>query len=117
MICPACHAAGPFEDGFCAHCGLEQERSRLPVKREASTLPAVWREAAPVVVRGLALVAAGVAAEWLLRTGTRKAVTAPFSARRRAGKAKAVAPREPQLLEEIVAVSRTVITRRIVPRR
>ena len=117
MICPACHAAGPFEDGFCTRCGLEQEISRLPVKRETSTLPAVWREAAPVVVRGLALVAAGVVAEWLLRTGTRKAVTAPFSARRRTGKAKAVAHREPQLLEEIVAVSRTVITRRIVPRR
>jgi len=114
MICPACHAAGPFEDGFCTHCGLEQEASRMPVKREASTLPAVWREAAPVVVRGLALVAAGVAAEWLLRTGTRKAVAAPFSARKRP---KAVSRREPQLLEEIVAVSRTVITRRIVPRR
>jgi hypothetical protein len=117
MICPACHANGPLEDGFCTHCGLEQASSRMPMKREASALPAVWREAAPIVVRGLALVAAGVAAEWLLRTGTRKAVTAPFSARRREGKAKAVAHREPQLLEVIVAVSRTVITRRVVRRR
>ena len=114
MICPACRAEGPLDDGFCNHCGLEQAASRMPVKRQAPALPAVWREAAPVLVRSLALVAAGVAAEWLLRTGTRKAVTAPFSAHKRP---KAVSHREPQLLEEIVAVSRTVITRRIVPHR
>jgi len=117
MICPACRSQGPFDDGFCNSCGLEQPASRLPVRREASAPPTVWRAAAPVVARGLALIAVGVAAEWLLRTGARKAVTAPLTARKRRAKPTAVAARETQIVEEIMAVSRTIIRRRVIARR
>jgi len=81
--------------------------TRLPVKIERAQPPApLWQQAAPVVVRGAALVAAGVIGEWLLRSATRKAVS-PFSGK------KAVARREPS----VVAVQETVVYRRTVIRR
>jgi hypothetical protein len=115
MKCPACSSSGPFEDGFCTRCGLEQPAARLPVRHESRPLPAIWREAAPVVVRGLALVAAGVAAEWLLRNGARRAATRPLPAPRLPNKTPA--KRETQLVEEVVAFSQTVVRRRVVVRR
>jgi hypothetical protein len=62
---------------------------RLPVKREVAQPPAVWQQAAPVVIRGAALVAAGVIAEWMLRSAAKKAASTPF--RGKAAKTKAVA--------------------------
>ena len=115
MKCPSCGSHGPFEDGFCNVCGLEQPGSRLPVKSEARPLPAVWQQAAPVLARGAALVAAGVVAEWLLRSGTKRALTLPFS-RRKTARNRAVA-RKDRRRAEIVAISETVVTRRVFFRR
>ena len=113
MKCTACNDSEEFEDGFCSACGVEQPSTNLPVKRQPAALPAIWREAAPVVVRGAALVAAGIAAEFLLRSMARGAI--PASAR---GKRAAVqAPAATALFEEVVTVSQTVVTRRLTVRR
>ena len=114
MKCPSCGSHGPFEDGFCNVCGLEQPASRLPVKADSRPLPALWQQAAPVLARGAALVAAGIAAEWLLRSGTKRALTLPFSGKKPA-KGRALARKD--TLSEIVAISETVVTRKIVYRR
>ncbi|HVP06069.1 MAG TPA: hypothetical protein VMT90_10375 [Dehalococcoidia bacterium] len=81
---------------------------RLPVKQEPARHPApLWQQAAPVVVRGAALVAAGVIGEWLLRSAARKATGIPFSGR----KSRAVAAREPviEAFQETIVVRRTVV--------
>jgi hypothetical protein len=113
MICSACNDNAEFDDGFCSACGVEQPSSSLPVKRQPSSLPAIWREAAPVVVRSAALVAAGIAAEFLLRSMARGAM--PATSRKRS-----VAPPVPATtthLEEVVTISHSVITRRLFIRR
>jgi len=115
MKCPSCGSHGPFEDGFCNVCGLEQPATRLPVKTDARPLPALWQQAAPVLARGAALVAAGIAAEWLLRSGTKRALSLPFSGKKQA-KNRALA-RKAGALGEIVAISETIVTRRVVFRR
>lgn len=82
---------------------------RLPVKREPVQPPVpVWQQAAPVVARGVALVAAGVIGEWLLRSATKKAVAMPFK------KTRAVAPRQPivEAFEETIIVRRRTIRQR-----
>ena len=85
--------------------------TRLPVKREPSPPPApIWQQAAPVVVRGAALVAAGVVGEWLLRSAARKAIALPFSGK----KSRAVA-RNGDL--PVVALEETVIVRRRIIRK
>lgn len=86
---------------------------RLPVKREPVPPPApLWQQAAPVVIRGAALVAAGVIGEWLLRSATKKAASIPFSARR----SRAVVKAEEAARPAIVAFSETVIVRRTIVR-
>lgn len=115
MKCPSCGSRGPFDDGFCNVCGLEQPASRLPVISEPHPLPAIWQQAAPVLARGAALVVAGIAAEWLLRSGTKRALTLPFSGKKAAkGRAMARRDRGPG---EIVAISETIVTRRVFFRR
>ena len=87
--------------------------TRLPVKREATPVPApLWQQAAPVVARATALVAAGVIGEWLLRSATKKAVSMPFQARKNR-KEKALAKQESR---PVVAYSETVVVRRTVIR-
>lgn len=113
MNCTACDSTAGFEDGFCLACGVEQPSSHLLVKRQTASLPTIWREAAPVIARGAALVAAGIAAEFLLRSMARGAI--PASARGK--KQTAIAPRSAMFVEEIVTVSQTVITRRLIARR
>ena len=77
---------------------------RLPVKQEPALPPVpVWRQAAPVVVRGAALVAAGVIGEWLLRSATKKAVALPFK------RGRATPTRSPVVIE---ALEETVVIRR-----
>lgn len=116
MTCPSCSSRGPFDDGFCNVCGLEQPSSRLPVKSEARPLPALWQQAAPVLARGAALVAAGIAAEWLLRSGARRALSLPSTGPRKGRKSRAVGAREDPA-EQIIAISETVVTRRVILRR
>ncbi len=117
MNCSACGARTSIEDASCRVCGADQRSRRLPVKQTAPPPPAVWRQAAPVVARGAALIAAGVLGEWLLRSAARKAVSAPFSARK-SRKSKSLARRKDGVLPEgVLAISETIITRRVVIRR
>ncbi len=86
----------------------------LPAKREPSPPPApLWQQAAPAVIRGAALVAAGVVGQWALRNAAKIAVTAPFQSARSGRKTKAVATVEDEP-GRIVAVSETVVMRRRV---
>jgi hypothetical protein len=57
-------------------------------------------------------VAAGVIGEWLLRSAVRKAAQAPFS---RSKKTRAAAVRDDR--RETVAISETVVMRRVIVRR
>jgi hypothetical protein len=80
---------------------------RLPVKQEPAQPPApIWQQAAPVVARGVALVAAGVIGEWLLRSATKKAVSTPFKR-----KTKAITPRQPiiEAIEETIIIRRRLV--------
>jgi hypothetical protein len=87
---------------------------RLPVKREPVLPPApLWQQAAPVVIRGAALVAAGVIGEWLLRSMARKAVAAPFSGGKK--KSRAVVAKAPE--PEVVAYRETILVERTVIRK
>ena len=83
---------------------------RLPVKRVSMLPPApLWQQAAPVVIRGAALVAAGVIGEWLLRSATKRAASIPFSSK----KTKPVTtPAKPA----VIAYSETVVVRRTIVR-
>lgn len=87
------------------------QNPRLPVLRRTAPAPApIWQQAAPVLVRGVALVAAGVIGEWMLRSAAKKAASLSFS--RRPSAVKAVVPRR-----EVVTVTETVVVQRTVVRR
>jgi hypothetical protein len=102
------------------------ETSRLPVLRNPSLParqnarhPAIWQEAAPVVARGAALVAAGLVGEWLLRSLARNALSSPRSGRSKPRKARALV-RQPseESAQGSITVSETVIMmRRVIVRR
>ncbi len=93
---------------------MNESSRNLPVKREPSLPPApLWQQAAPAVVRGAALVAAGVVAQWALRNVAKKAITMPLQAAMSNRKAKAVATAE-DLPGRVVAVSETIVMRRRV---
>ncbi len=93
---------------------MREPNRNLPVRREPSPPPApLWQQAAPAVVRGAALVAVGVVAQWALRNAAKRAITLPFQAAKSARKTKAVATAEDQS-GRIVAVSETVVVRRRV---
>jgi hypothetical protein len=96
---------------------MNEPNNRLPVRREPSPPPApLWQQAAPAVIRGTLLVAAGVAVQWALRNAAKKAVTMPFQAVK-AGKPKAVAKRLEQA-DDIITVSETIVMhRRLIVRR
>ncbi len=97
---------------------LPVRKAGLPVKRDPVPPPAIWRQAAPAVARGAALVAAGLLGEWLLRSAARRALSVPFPRGKPSRKSKALgrpgadnqAPRE-------IAISETIITRRVIFRR
>jgi hypothetical protein len=73
----------------------------------------LWQQAAPAVVRGAALVAVGVVAQWALRSAAKMAVTVPLQAARGGRKTKAVVAAEDEN-GRIVAVSETIVVRRRV---
>jgi hypothetical protein len=80
--------------------------------------PALWQQAAPVVARGAALVAAGLIGEWLLRSFARGAFNVPGNGRK-SSKSKELSPvRHQEPRQETIAISETVImTRRVIVRR
>ncbi len=93
---------------------MSESNRNLPVRREPSQPPApLWQQAAPAVVRGAALVAAGVVAQWALRNAAKMAVTMPLQAARGGRKTKAVATAEDGP-GRIIAVSETIVLRRRV---
>ena len=115
MRCENCGGYSPRADSYCRRCGAELRNLRLPVKRSPA-LPTVWSQAAPVLARGVALVALGVAAELALNTLARGAMRLP--ALRQPGKATALPTRRKRELPEgSYAVSETVILRRLIFRR
>ena len=91
--------------------------TRLPVKRPPAS-PTVWRQAAPVLARGAALVALGVAAEVVLNTLAKRALRLPTPTRRRPAKTKAIATRRNgELPAGSYTISETVVMRRFIFRR
>ncbi len=118
MRCPTCGVYGALEDNFCRRCGTAWRNSRLPVRRLPAQLPAVWQPAVPALMRGAALIAAGVAAEWLLRLATRRALAIPLGRSHRSSEDRALAKSDARpALRGDVAVSETVVMRRVVVRR
>lgn len=121
MTCPTCGTDAALTDNFCPRCGTSVRNSRLPVKREQPESPALFRQAlirqaAPAVARAGAFVAAGVLAQWFLRSAGRQAMNRSLQPRTKPAATQAVAQRQPEP-ESIVAVSETVIWRRIIIRR
>lgn len=115
MTCSVCGAKNAVEDHACTACGADQNPYRLPAKREPAQPPTIWRQAAPVVARGAALVVAGFVGEWLLRTAAKKAVQAPFS--RGSSETRDLAKRDHERSGATIAISETVIMRRVIVRR
>ena len=114
MRCENCGGYSSRSDGYCRRCGAELRNLRLPVKRPPAQ-PAVWRQAAPVLARGAALVALGVAAELALNALARGAMRLP--ALRQTAKTALPARRKGELPEGSIAVSETVVMRRLIFRR
>ena len=117
MKCPDCGAGLALEDNFCPRCGASRRDARLPVRREPSLAPVLWRQAAPVLARGAALVAAGVLGEWLLRSAARRAVAMPFQRSKPAAKERALVQKKQSPAAGAIAVSETVVVRRVIVRR
>ncbi len=115
MRCERCGAYASRADSHCWKCGAELRNLRLPVKRP-SAYPTVWRQAAPVLARGAALVAIGVAAEVAVTALARAALRLPL-ARGRSKARPLPARRNGKLREGALAVSETVIVRRLIFRR
>ena len=127
MRCTVCGAYGSLDDTYyCRRCGaslrnlrLPAGRHGLPVKRSAAP-PVLWRQAAPVLAQGAALVAAGVAAEWLVRSLAKSAFRLPLSilGSPKRSKGKALALKRGALLPEgAIAISETVVMRRVILKR
>ncbi|MEX0681884.1 MAG: hypothetical protein WD904_07465 [Dehalococcoidia bacterium] len=95
---------------------MTEPNYRLPVKHEPSLPPApLWQQAAPVVIRGAALVAAGVVGQWALRNAARRAIATPFKSK--GGRnTKSLAKRD-NAAPDVIAVSETLIVRRVIVRR
>jgi ribosomal protein L40E len=118
MRCERCGAYTSRADSHCRKCGaalpsLPERNLRLPVKRAPSP-PTLWRQAAPVLARGVALVALGVAAEIALTALAKGALRLPA---RRPAKSKLPAQRDGEMPEGTYAVSETVVMRRVTLRR
>ncbi len=93
-------------------------RASLPERRSSIT-PALWQQAAPVVARGAALVAAGLIGEWLLRSFARNALNTPRGERKPSRKsASLVSKPDDGIPEGTISVSETtIVMRRLIVRR
>jgi ribosomal protein L40E len=113
MRCERCGVYASRADGHCRKCGAALTNLRLPVKR-APAAPTLWRQAAPVLARGVGLVALGVAAEMALTALAKGALRLPA---RRSTKSRLPARRNGEIPEGTYAVSETVVMRRVTLRR
>lgn len=115
MRCENCGAYASRATSFCRSCGAELRNLRLPVKRTPA-YPTVWQQTAPVIARGVALVALGVAAEVALNALAKGALRLP--ALRRPAKTKPLpARRDEHRPKGIYAVTETLVMRRVTLRR
>lgn len=89
---------------------MARENPRLPAKRPTVS-PTVWSQAAPVLARGAALVALGVAVETALSVLARGALRLP-SLRRSPKSRPLPARRNGDLPEGAYAMSETLVVRR-----
>ncbi len=105
---------------------LMDRNARLPVPVRASlpaqptpATPALWQQAAPVVARGAALVAAGLIGEWLLRSFARNALNTPRAERKPSRKSTSLASKpDDSIPEGTISVSETtIVMRRLIVRR
>ena len=110
MRCDNCDSYSSKADSYCKRCGAELRNTRLPVPRTPNQ-PTVWRQAAPVLARGAALVALGVIAETAINALAKGAFGLPLSHKR------LPARRNGGLPEGTLAVSETVVMRRLILRR
>ncbi len=94
---------------------MRSDNPRLPVKRP-SAYPTLWRQAGPVLARGLALMALGVVAETALTALAKGTLRLP-SLRRPAKSRALAARRNGELPEGTYAVSETFVMRRLIFRR
>ena len=93
---------------------MRESNRNLPVRRAPIEPPApLWQQAAPAVVRGAALVAVGVMAQWALRSAAKMAITMPLQAARGSRKTKALTPADDGS-GRVVAVSETIVVHRRV---
>jgi len=112
MRCENCDAYATRSDRYCKSCGAELRNARLPVKR-ARMQPTIWSQAAPVLARGAALVALGVVAEAVIRALATGALRSSPPSR----ESKRLPVRREDAGDGIVAVSETVVMRRVIVRR
>jgi len=93
-------------------------RAGLPARRSTVT-PALWQQAAPVVARGAALVAAGLIGEWLLRSFARNAFSTPRADPKSSAKRAALIPKpDDSIPEGTISISETtIVMRRLIVRR
>jgi hypothetical protein len=113
MRCERCGAYTTRADTHCHKCGAALRNLRLPVKRVPAP-PTLWKQAAPVLARGVGLVALGVVAEMALTALAKGALRLPA---RRASKSRLPARRNGEIPEGTYAVSETVVMRRVTLRR
>ena len=115
MRCEKCGNYSSRSDSYCPRCGAEMRNTRLPVKRPPASLT-LWSQAAPVLARGAVLVALGVAVEVAVNALAKGALRLPTL--RRPAKSKALATRRNgEFPAGSVAVSETVVMRRLIFRR
>jgi hypothetical protein len=115
MRCENCGGYSSRADRYCKRCGAELRNLRLPVMRP-SAYPTVWKQAAPVLAKGAALVALGVAAEVALNTLVKGVLRLP-TLRRPSTSKSLPSRRNDGLPESGYAVSETVFMRRLIFRR
>lgn len=114
MRCDNCDSYSSKADSYCKRCGAELRNTRLPVPRTLNQ-PTVWRQAAPLLARGAALVALGVIAETAINALAKGAFGLPFSRKETGGQLPARS--DGGLPEGTLAVSETVVMRRLILRR
>lgn len=120
LLCGGCGNPYDADDNFCRQCGVSLHDEQLPSVRDDPGLPAVWRPSLPaVIVRGVAIAAAGTLAETFLRRFARGVVSRRFGGEREPDRRKRaeIAKRDDSLPADTQMVSETLFMRRVRFRR
>ncbi len=115
LLCGRCATAYDAEDNFCRQCGLSLHDPPLPVVRDESSLPTVWRPPLPApVVRVAAFLVASRVAELavrglagrVFRFGPKSKQSADEPATTLATNGNALPPEETEMVSETVFMRR-----------